>query len=92
MLKPEDCTHPDFAANVGVNRFEDTGKFLADITIKCVACGVTMRFVGAPAGIDFERPTVSITSEELHAPIEPAYVTHLHTSATFKVPQIPKKH
>ena len=71
-MKHEDCTHASFAANVVVTRIADAGKFVADVTVSCAECGVKMRFVGLPAGSDFDRPTVNVTGEELRAPIEPA--------------------
>jgi hypothetical protein len=92
MTKPTDCTHPDFRASVSVGRFEDTGKFMADVKVNCAACGVAMRFIALPAGLDFDRPMVSIDGEELHAPIEPAYDKSLATSARYVMPKIPNRH
>jgi len=87
------CLHPDFYAEVAVGRMEDAiaGKvegtgYIADIKVRCRVCGVQFRFVGLTAGIDMLRPTVSITGETLHAPIEPADVPSLHARATFRVP------
>lgn len=92
VKKPEDCAHEDFAATVAVGRMLDTGKFIADIKVNCTVCGVAMRFVGVPAGISYSQPMAAINSEELHAPIEPAYQTELLTSARFEMPEIPKRH
>ena len=90
-MKPEDCTHEQFGAVVNVYRMLDTGTFMADVSIKCATCDVPMRFVGVPAGVNFERPMCSITGDELHAPIEPAYVTELHKTASFTMPKPPTR-
>jgi hypothetical protein len=86
-----DCAHENFAAEVGVHRFEDTGKFMADVRIRCVACGEAMRFLGLPAGVNFDRPTVSIDETELHAPIEPEGEKRLQTRASFQMPPVLKR-
>ena len=81
-MKPEDCRHFEFTAQVQVNRLKDSGKFIADVTIHCLDCGSPMRFVGLHAGISFERPTVSIDELELHVPIEPEGEKRLQTTAS----------
>lgn len=81
------CAHEDFRAEVDVHRMEDTGAFMADVRIRCAQCDLPFRFVGLRAGVDFERPMVSIDETELHAPIEPENEKRLQTSATFIVPQ-----
>lgn len=86
-----DCAHPDFAAEVDVHRLEDTGKFIADVRIKCVECGEPFRFVGLPSGIHFSHPTVSIDETELHAPIEPEGEKRLQMSASFQMPEVLKR-
>lgn len=91
-MEPKDCIHENFSAQVNVQRFLDTGKFLAEITVTCVACKVAMRFIGPPAGLGWESPHVSIDGTELRAPIEPAIETKLATSASFTMPEIPKRH
>lgn len=87
-----DCAHESFKADVAVNRLEDTGKFMADIHVACAQCGQTFRFLGLRAGIDFDRPTVSIDETELHAPIEPEDEKRLQASASFHVPERLKRH
>ena len=87
----EPCQHPSFKANVAVNRFEDTGRFMADITVACADCGEPFRFVGLAAGLDWERPLVSIDALELRAPIEPQGEPRLLNRASFAMPNIPAK-
>lgn len=75
-------------ARVDVGHMEDSGRWIADVTIKCVRCGVPFRFLGLPGGLSFERPMVSITGEELRAPIEPAPVESLVTEAEHNQPKV----
>lgn len=65
------CNHEDFAANVAVIRLSDTGRFQADITIKCSQCGVPMRFIGLPAGVDLNGAAVSVDGTEGRFAIAP---------------------
>jgi hypothetical protein len=91
-IDPKDCPHENFDATVAVGRFLDTGRFMADISVHCTDCGEPFRFMGVPAGLDWERPMVSIDGLELHAPIEPEIATRLAERATFQMPLIPTKH
>jgi hypothetical protein len=79
-----DCAHEQFQANVKVARLEDTGKFMAEITVRCTQCDEPFRFLGVPAGLSFDRPTASIDDLELHAPIEPEGEKRLHTRAIYQ--------
>lgn len=90
--EPKDCQHEEFRAIVGVHRILDAGKFMADIRITCVECDEPFRFVGAPAGVNYDQPMVSIDGLELRAPIEPELETRLHATASFQMPAIPKRH
>ena len=90
-VKP-DCAHENFRADVAVGRFIDTGKFMADIKVYCVACGEPFRFLGVPAGIAWDRPAASIDGLELHAPIEPEGEKRLMDRATYHMPSIPARH
>lgn len=65
------CSHNSFEADVTVNRIEDIGRFMADVTIKCVECGTPFRFIGLPAGMDYNSPCVSVDAQQLRAPIAP---------------------
>ncbi len=86
-----DCTHPEFAANVVVNRFEDTGRFNAEVRVSCIACGESFRFLGVPAGLLTDRPAVSVDGLELRAPIEPEGVPQLATRSVYEAPKVPDK-
>lgn len=90
-MRPEDCPHERFAATVAVGRILDVGKFVADVKVNCLDCGVAMRFKGVPAGLSYEQPMCSIDSEELHAPIEPAIEAELQTRATYHVTKAPTR-
>jgi len=83
------CPHESFYGNFNINRFEDTGRFSADITIKCATCGEPFRFLGLAAGLDFDKPMVSIDGLELRAPIQPQGEPQLLGHATFVMPSIP---
>jgi len=63
------CKHEQFEAHVDVNRLSDTGRFSADVRIKCVQCGEPFRFLGLPAGVDPDGPTVSVDGTEARMPI-----------------------
>jgi hypothetical protein len=66
---PANCRHEKFLANVVVNRLEDSGRFNADITIKCEQCGVPFRFLGLPAGVDLDGAAVSADGTEMRVAI-----------------------
>ena len=65
------CKHMNFAANVEVARLEDSGRFMADITIKCSECGEPFQFVGLEAGLNLNGATVSIDGLEARMAILP---------------------
>lgn len=67
----ESCKHTNFDANVDVNRLEDVQRFSADVRISCVDCGVPMRFIGLPAGVDLNGASVSIDGTEGRFAIAP---------------------
>lgn len=84
------CKHLNFDANVGVARLEDSGKFVAEIQIKCIECGTPMQFMGVEPGINIDGATVSLDGTELRIGIAPEGVMpspfqklHGHKSATF---------
>lgn len=66
------CAHENFDAAVVVDRIADRGAFVADLQIRCTNCRTRFAFKGVRAGLSFDRPTVSLSGLELHAPIEPA--------------------
>lgn len=86
MKNQRECKHQDFRARVNVNRMEDSGRFIADIAITCAECDLPFEFTGPAAGIDWDRPTVSVDGTEMHAPIEPCYEPTIRTDAVFRMP------
>jgi hypothetical protein len=80
------CQHKNFIAEVAVNRFQDTGRFAADVRVRCKDCGEPFRFLGVEPGISHRKPGVSIDGLELRAPIEPEGTKRLYTRSTFEVP------
>lgn len=87
----EPCVHLDFAAEVEVNRFEDTGRFNVEVRVRCRACDEPFRFLGLPSGLLTERPATSVDGLELRAPIEPQGVPRLAARSVFEVPKVPEK-
>ena len=65
------CKHPNFNASVEVNRLEDISRFVADVKISCAECGVLMRFIGLPAGLDLNGASVSVDGTEGRFAIAP---------------------
>ena len=70
------CPHESFEARVEVQRLTDgdggpVKNYLADITVRCAACGTPFHFVGPDCGLSFKKPTVSVGATTLHAPIAP---------------------
>ena len=65
------CEHKDFEANVVVNRLEDSGRFMADVTIRCKDCGTPFQFVGLPVGLNLDGATVSLDATEARLAIVP---------------------
>lgn len=63
------CTHPNFAADCKVMRFEGTGRFALEVTVKCTACESPFQFLGLPPGYNYEGPTVSLDGLEANLPI-----------------------
>ena len=65
------CKHEDFSASVDVNRLEDTGRFSADVRINCANCGIAMRFLGLPVGLDINGAAVNLDGTEARLGIHP---------------------
>lgn len=53
------CDHPSFSASVLVNRLLDTGRFVADVTVRCDKCKRPFQFLGLSAGVDTGGARVS---------------------------------
>ena len=65
------CEHQDFFATVTVNRLEDSGRFSADVAIRCQECRTPFRFIGLPGGIDLNGAAVSADGCEARLAIAP---------------------
>lgn len=65
------CAHEDFHAIVRVARLEDTGAFMAEITVKCTQCGSPFQFLGLEPGLDTQGARVSIDGLEARIAISP---------------------
>lgn len=65
------CKHENFRANVRVARLEDTGRFIAEITVNCDQCGIPFQFMGLEPGIDTDGARVSIDGLEANIAICP---------------------
>lgn len=63
------CKHEEFEAWVDVNRLQDSGRFCADVRIKCKGCKEPFRFLGLPAGLDLNGASVSVDGTEAHLAI-----------------------
>lgn len=63
------CKHEDFDATVDVFRLTDSGRFNAEIRIRCKQCGEKFRFLGLPAGVDLDGAAVSPDGTEMRVAI-----------------------
>lgn len=84
-----DCPHPDFAAQVDVQRIGDADRitnYVAEISVRCSKCGEPFHFVGdIMSGFSFTKPTVNVGATTLHAPIAPG-VGPMPTGMRFEMP------
>jgi hypothetical protein len=65
------CKHMNFGASVAVARLEDTGRFMAEVTVKCEDCGEPFQFLGLEPGLDMQGARVSIDGLEANMAIAP---------------------
>ena len=65
------CVHMNFEVNAIINRLEDTGRFMADIRIKCTDGGKPFQFLGLEPGLKINGATVSIDGLEARMAIAP---------------------
>ena len=77
-MKESSCEHLNFQAEVDVNRIKADEKdttsphrWMADVRIQCADCGIPMRFIGLPAGMDLNSPCISVDAQEARLPIAP---------------------
>lgn len=84
------CAHKDFEASVAVYRLLDTGRFSADVRIRCKECGQPFRFIGVRAGLSPYEPRASVDATELRAPIAPG-PAELAMHSEFVMPPLPPR-
>lgn len=65
------CEHPDFTANVSVNRLQNNGHeevyaFAVDVTVACTKCGEPFGWRVPRAGMAPDDAYVSADGKELH--------------------------
>lgn len=66
------CKHHEFSASVKVARLEDTGRFMAEVTVRCSECGEPFQFLGLEPGVHLDGARVSIDGLEANLAICPA--------------------
>jgi hypothetical protein len=66
-----DCKHPEFEANVTVNRLEDSNQFIAEIYINCSTCQKPFQFLGLPIGLHLNGAAMSADGKEARLAISP---------------------
>jgi hypothetical protein len=71
MTNTKACTHLNFFANVNVARLEDSGRFMAEVTIHCTDCGEKFQFLGLEAGTNLNGAAVSVDGLEARIAIAP---------------------
>lgn len=65
------CTHTELNSEVRVQHLADTGRFIVELELRCVLCGIPFQFMGAPTGLSMSRPTVNVPATTLHVPVAP---------------------
>lgn len=66
------CKHREqHEATVSVSYLEDSGRFAADIQIKCAECGRPFRFIGLPVGLNLNGAAVSVDLMEARLAVHP---------------------
>jgi hypothetical protein len=71
------CDHQNFHADVSIARLaaDETGEkivgFSADITVKCIDCGLPFEFLGLPMGYSPLQPMCSVDGTEARMPLKP---------------------
>ena len=65
------CEHHNFKAAVKVARLEDSGQFMAEVTVMCSDCSKPFQFLGLEPGLDLQGARVSIDGLEANLAICP---------------------
>lgn len=80
----EHCIH-NKAHNVEarINYMEDTGQYMADVSVRCADCGQPFRFLGLPLGLNMNGAAMNVDGLEARLAIMPAdRVPHPLTGVT----------
>lgn len=65
------CKHMNFHAQVNVARLEDSGRFMAEVRIRCAECNRPFQFMGLEPGVDLSGARVSVNGLEANLAICP---------------------
>lgn len=65
------CKHEQFVGEIKVNRLEDTGRFMCDVTVRCAACGKPFQFLGLPIGLNLNGATTDFDGTEARLAVCP---------------------
>lgn len=63
------CEHNAFQASVAVARLEDSGRFMAEVSVTCSECGEPFQFIGLEPGLHLAGARVSIDGLTAHLAI-----------------------
>ncbi|KKL94431.1 hypothetical protein LCGC14_1864690 [marine sediment metagenome] len=66
-----ECKHLEFDAFVEVNRLVDSGRFSADIRVRCRDCELPFVFRGLPLGVNLNGAAMSADGTEARLAIAP---------------------
>ena len=70
LLPP--CKHAaNHTAEVRIAVLQDTGRFMAEVRIRCAECGVAFQFLGLPLGLNLDGATMSVDGEEARLAVAP---------------------
>lgn len=68
----QDCAHTtSHTANVRIDHLADSGRFMAEVRIRCAECGLAFQFLGLPLGLDLKGAAMSVDGEEARIAIAP---------------------
>lgn len=66
------CKHnTETSATVNLNYLEDSGRYMADVTLSCVTCGKRFKFLGLPLGLDLNGAAVSFDGHTASLAVAP---------------------
>lgn len=71
MITPVKCQHMRFEAKVAVARLLESGRFNAEIKIRCTECQKPFRFLGLKVGLDTGGAMINPDGTEARIAIVP---------------------